>query len=51
MLSAPTCEEMVKRIPGSQWVDIPNAGHMVIEDNPEACNAAMLEFLQNRDER
>ena len=51
VLSAPTCEEMVKRIQGSQWVDIPNAGHMVIEDNPEACNTAMLEFLQNRDKR
>ncbi len=48
VLSAPTCEEMVKCIPGSRWFDIPNAGHMVIEDNPEACNAAMLEFLGSR---
>ena len=51
VLSIETCEKMLTCIPGSQWVDIPNAGHMVIEDNPEACNAAMIEFLQNRDGR
>jgi len=39
------CELMVKRVPGSRWVEIPDAAHMVLEDNPAACAAAMLEFL------
>ena len=39
------CEQMVKRVPGSRWVEIPDAAHMVLEDNPAACAAAMLEFL------
>lgn len=47
VLSAETCEKMVKLIPGSRWVEIPNAGHMIIEDNPVAFNAAALDFLQS----
>ncbi len=46
ILTAETCEKMVKVIPGSRWVEIPEAGHMVIEDNPEAVNAAVLDFLK-----
>ena len=45
VLTVDTCEKMVELIPRSQWVEIPNAGHMVIEDNPVAFNAAMLDFL------
>ncbi len=49
VLSADTCQKMLTCIPDSQWVDIPGAGHMVLEDNPEACNAALLDFFQKRD--
>jgi len=45
VLSVDTCQKMLARIPDGQWVEIPGAGHMVIEDNPEACNAALLDFL------
>lgn len=45
VLSVDTCQKMLTRIPDGQWVEIPGAGHMVIEDNPEACNAALLDFL------
>ena len=46
VLTVETCEKMVKVIPGSRWVEVPDAGHMVIEDNPQAFNAAVLDFLQ-----
>ncbi len=49
VLSADTCQKMLTCIPDSQWVDIPHAGHMVLEDNPEACNVALLDFFQKRD--
>ncbi len=45
VLSVDTCQKMLTHIPDSQWVDIPGAGHMVLEDNPEACNAALLDFF------
>jgi pimeloyl-ACP methyl ester carboxylesterase len=34
-----------QRIPGSQFHPIPNAGHLVQEDAPEAIVAALLKFL------
>ena len=46
VLSVDTCQKMLTRIPDGRWVDIPGAGHMVLEDNPEACNAALLDFLK-----
>ncbi len=46
VLSVATCQKMLTCIPASQWVDIPGAGHMVLEDNPEACNAALLDFFK-----
>ena len=46
VLSVDTCQKMLTRIPDGRWVEIPGAGHMVIEDNPEACNAALLDFLK-----
>ena len=33
-------------IPNAEFVDIPNSGHMTTMENPEAVNAALLEFLQ-----
>ena len=40
-----SAEKVVQTIPGSRRVEIPEAAHMVAEDNPEAFNAAVLEFL------
>ncbi|MNC74785.1 putative aminoacrylate hydrolase RutD [compost metagenome] len=34
-----------RMIPGSQFYPIPNAGHLVQEDAPEAIVAALLRFL------
>lgn len=38
--------KMHEAIPGSQYVVIPKAGHVSNVDNPEAFNAALLEFLK-----
>ena len=46
VLSVDTCQKMLTRIPDGRWVEIPGAGHMVLEDNPEACNAALLDFFK-----
>jgi pimeloyl-ACP methyl ester carboxylesterase len=32
-------------IPGAQFYPVPNAGHLVQEDAPEAIVAALLRFL------
>ena len=40
-----SAEKVVQTIPGSRRVEIPEAAHMVAEDNPKAFNAAVLEFL------
>ena len=45
ILTTETCEQMVEAVPSSYWVEVPNAGHMVPEDNPEGFNAVALEFL------
>jgi pimeloyl-ACP methyl ester carboxylesterase len=39
-------DRMVQMIPGSRAVEIPDAGHMVLEDNPPAFNQAVMEFLR-----
>ena len=46
--SSPPAEmrEMARRIPRSQFVEIPAAGHLSPLENPAAVNAAILEFLQ-----
>ena len=44
-LGAQKAEKVTKVIPGSRVVEIPEAAHMVAEDNPKAFNAAVLEFL------
>ncbi len=45
ILSAATCEKMVREAPSSRWVEVPDAGHMVLEDNPDGFNAAVTAFL------
>ena len=40
-----SAEKVVQTIAGSRRVEIPEAAHMVAEDNPKAFNAAVLEFL------
>ena len=47
ILTSEACDEMVTRMPNCRWVEVPDAGHLVIEDNPDDFNAAALEFLQN----
>jgi esterase len=32
-------------VPGARWVEVAEAGHMVIEDNPDGFNAAVMPFL------
>jgi pimeloyl-ACP methyl ester carboxylesterase len=34
-------------IPNSKYVEIPDAGHMTTMENPEAVNAALLDFLKD----
>lgn len=38
-------ERMLASIPASRQVEIPAAGHMVVEDNPDGFNAGVLPFL------
>ncbi|HKK46580.1 MAG TPA: proline iminopeptidase-family hydrolase [Balneolaceae bacterium] len=38
-------------IPGSEMVVIPNAGHLTMQDNPEANNNAVGDFLKKHDPR
>jgi esterase len=40
-------QRMLSAIPGSRWVEIPAAGHMVVEDNPVEFNHAVTEFLHS----
>lgn len=40
-----SAEKVTRVIAGSRMVEIPEAAHMVAEDNPKAFNAAVLEFL------
>jgi 3-oxoadipate enol-lactonase len=39
-------ERMAARIPGAEFVTLPGCGHLGPMDQPEAFNAALLEFLQ-----
>jgi pimeloyl-ACP methyl ester carboxylesterase len=40
--------ENLRRIPGSSWVTIPGAGHVVNLDKPSEFNQAVLDFLGRR---
>jgi 3-oxoadipate enol-lactonase len=41
-------EQMYKAIKGSEFVAIPNAGHLANLEQPEAFNAALARFLEHR---
>ena len=41
----PAAQYMAKKIPDSELIIIPNAGHSANVDNPEAFNRAVLDFL------
>ncbi|MCY4366077.1 MAG: alpha/beta hydrolase [Chloroflexi bacterium] len=45
LLASDTAQQMLETIPNSQMVEIPQAGHMVFEDNPADFIAAVKEFL------
>ena len=45
LLASDTAQQMLETIPNSQLVEIPQAGHMVFEDNPADFIAAVKEFL------
>jgi esterase len=45
VLGAHTCAKMVAAVPSSRSVEIDAAGHMVLEDNPLDCLAAIEAFL------
>jgi pimeloyl-ACP methyl ester carboxylesterase len=40
-------QEMARRIPGSQLVDVPDCGHMSTMERPEAITTALLGWLES----
>jgi len=45
----PTVRYYESFIPGSEMVVIPDAGHLTMQDNPEASNKAVGDFLKKHD--
>ena len=45
LLTLEVAQRMIETFPDGQLVEIPNAGHMVFEDNPDDFNAAVTRFL------
>jgi pimeloyl-ACP methyl ester carboxylesterase len=45
ILAPEVARRMVETIPNAQLVEVPRAGHMVFEDNPEGFLAALRGFL------
>ena len=45
ILSPEVAARMVKDMPNARCTEVPKAGHMVFEDNPDAFNAILAEFL------
>jgi pimeloyl-ACP methyl ester carboxylesterase len=46
-LVTPDCaQRMLAALRQGELVEIPGAGHMIVEDNPQAFNAAVIPFLQ-----
>lgn len=39
---------LARRIPGARFILIPNAGHILMTDQPEACEQLVEEFLEER---
>jgi|APFre7841882724_1041349.scaffolds.fasta_scaffold03312_4 pimeloyl-ACP methyl ester carboxylesterase len=40
-----SCEQMLAALKQGELVEIPRAGHMIVEDNPQDFNAAVIPFL------
>jgi pimeloyl-ACP methyl ester carboxylesterase len=38
-------DEIVARVPGAEYVIIPDSGHMVTLEKPDAVNASLLDLL------
>ncbi len=45
LLTLETAQRMVRELPKGELVEIPSAGHMVFEDNPEDFITAVRKFL------
>ncbi len=45
VLSPEVAARMVHDMPNAKCIEVPKAGHMVFEDNPEAFNTVVAEFL------
>jgi pimeloyl-ACP methyl ester carboxylesterase len=41
-----SCERMQATLKHAELVEIPGAGHMIVEDNPQGFNAAVIPFLE-----
>jgi pimeloyl-ACP methyl ester carboxylesterase len=45
LVTVDAAKRVAEAVPGGRWVEVAEAGHMVIEDNPDGFNAAVLPFL------
>lgn len=45
ILSPDVAARMVEEMPDAKCIEVPKAGHMVFEDNPDVFNAILAEFL------
>ena len=45
ILSPEVAARMVEEMPNARCIEVPKSGHMVFEDNPDAFNAILSEFL------
>ncbi len=45
LVTVETAGRVAATVPGGSWVEVAEAGHMVIEDNPDGFNAAVMPFL------
>lgn len=45
LLQVVTCNRMCELMADSRWVEVPRAGHMVLEDNPDGFNTVAVDFL------
>jgi 3-oxoadipate enol-lactonase len=50
-LTAMTAQSWVARDPRARYVEIPEAGHQAHQDQPEAFNVLLLDFLESANER
>jgi esterase len=45
LVTAETAARVAAAVPGARFVEVAEAGHMVVEDNPDGFNAAVMPFL------